>query len=246
LTASLCVVLPVRNAQANLADFAAGLLEVLPELSVCFELLVIDNGSQDATLDVAQELELSYPQVRILRHGSPLDLAGIVRTTLAHTRCEQILLCDEGCLLELRDLHKLWRSRNNYDAVLAWPAGAGAVDEEACSQRVRAWRLRLARPSIPLAKESLPGYQLLHRRVLETIRWASCDRYELLAELSRHGLRWQVVEVRRARPQAAAIAAVERPGQSMRVDRQSAALSGPATARTTRSVDAIKEFALGE
>jgi hypothetical protein len=68
----------------------------------------------------------------------------------------------------------------------------------------------------------------------------------LLAELSRHGLRWQVVEVRRARPQAAAIAAVERPGQSMRLDGQSAALAGPAAARTARSLDALKEFALGE
>jgi glycosyltransferase involved in cell wall biosynthesis len=241
LNTSLCVVLPVRNAQENLADFAGGLLEVLPELSARFELLLIDNGSQDATSDVARELARSYPQVRLARYGMPIDLAGIVRIATSQSRCQHILLCDEGCRLELRDLHKLWRSRDDYDAVLAWPAGAGAFDEEACGQRVRALRLRLARPETTLAKQAVPGYQLLQRRVLETLRWVPRDRYEMLSELSRHGFRWQVVEVRLAQPLEAA-----RSGRSMRVDEHAAAIPAPLATRAARSLEAIREFARGE
>lgn len=243
LTQSLCVVLPVRNAQATLAARAAGLLEVLPELSADFELLLIDNGSTDATLDVASELADQFPQVRVARHGAPVELAGIVRTALAHTRCEQILLCDESCRLELADLHKLWPGRDDYDAILAWPAGAGGVDEQAFSQRVRAWRLRLAGTAASAPKEAMPGYQLLHRRVLERLRWVARDRYELLAELSRHGFRWQMVEVRPAKPAAMSILA--RPGEARRVDEQSQAISGPTSRRVIR-LNAIKDFALGE
>jgi hypothetical protein len=240
LTASLSVVLPIRDAQENLADFAAGLLEVLPDLTARFEILFFAHGASDATLDQAHELARDYPQVRLLRHGSPVALSGIVQTTLLQTRSAQIVLCDEGCRLEPRDLHKLWGSRDDFDAVLAWPAGTGAIEEEACGLRVRAWRLRLARPAI--IRENVPGYQLLHRRVLETLRWTSRDRYELLAELSRHGFRWQVVEVRRARRTAMTI--LERAGESMRVDERSRSLAGPN--RPMRAIDAIKEFALGE
>src|SRR5262245_39053810 len=96
LTHSLLVVLPVRNAQATLTARAAELLEVLPELCADFDLLLIDNGSTDATLDVACELADQFPQVHVARHGAPVEVAGIVRTALAHSRCERILLCDES------------------------------------------------------------------------------------------------------------------------------------------------------
>jgi glycosyltransferase involved in cell wall biosynthesis len=225
-----------------LATCVVGLLEVLPDLAAGFELLLVDNGSTDATMDIAKELAERFPQVRIVRHGAAADLAGIVRTTLAHTSCEHILLCEEGCRLELADLHKLWPGRQDYDAILAWPAGAGAVDEQTYGERVRAWRLRLARPA-GAAVEAVPGYQLLNRRVLQRLRWTSRDRYDLLAELSRHGFRWQVVEVRPARP--AAMAALTRAGESLRVDEHSSAMAGPA-ARRLRRLDAIKDFALGE
>lgn len=239
MTPSLCVVLPVHNAQSRLADQAQALLEILPELCGAFELLVIDNGSTDATLDVAHDLELRFPQVAVVRHGAAAEMPQIVRTALANTRAERILLCDENCRLELRDLHKLWRGRDDYDAIMACPQGSAANDEETFSQRVRAWRLRIARPE--KVAEKIAGYQLLRRRVLEMFRWSSRDRHEMLAELSRFGFRWQVVEVRPARQ-------IDRPGQSgqsRRIDEQSPAISGPAAARRSK-IDVLKDFALGE
>jgi glycosyltransferase involved in cell wall biosynthesis len=242
LAPSLCVVLPIHNAQASLADHVQALLDVLPELGEAFELLVIDNGSTDATLDVAHDLELRFPQVGVVRHGTPTDMPQIARTALANTRAERILLCDENCSLELRDLHKLWRGRHDFDAILALPQGCGGIDEHAYAQRVRAWRLRIARPS--RIDDAAAGYQLLHRRVLEKIRWSSGNPCEMLAELSRQGFRWQVAEVRPARP-APALAAIERPGQSLRVDEHAPSVSGPAAQRRTR-LEAIKDFAWGE
>jgi glycosyltransferase involved in cell wall biosynthesis len=235
--------MPVRNVQATLAARTARLLEVLPELSADFELLLIDNGSTDATLDVAYELADRFPQVSVVRHGSPVDMSGIVRTALAHTPCEHILLCDESCRLELTDLHKLWPGRHDYEAILAWPVGSAAVDEESFAKRLHAWRLRLSGSGTPAVKETMPGYQLLHRRVLQRLRWVARDRYELLAELSRHGFSWQMVEVRPEK--AEAILPISRSGDSRRVDEQSPAISGPA-ARRAKRLAAIKGFALGE
>lgn len=243
MSQSLCVVLPVRNAQATLGASAAAILEALSELTGDFELLLLDNGSTDATPDVAQELADRFPQVRIARQGVPLNSAEIARAALTLTSAEQILLCDENCTLELADLHKLWPGRQDYDAVLAWPADANNQQKESYSQRLRAWRLKLSKPAAAEGALSAAGYQLLHRSVLERVRFHARDRYELLGELSRHGFRFQIVEVRTARKNA--MSPISRPGEAMRVDGRSPAVAGPSHRRANR-LEAIKGFALGE
>lgn len=63
----LTLLLPVRNAQASLSRDVARILEIAADLSPCFELLILDRGSTDATEEVADELARSYPQVRTAR-----------------------------------------------------------------------------------------------------------------------------------------------------------------------------------
>ena len=77
---SLSVLLPVKNAQATLAATVQEILDVAADLSEQFELLIIDDGSSDATSEIATELTQNYPQVRAVcqatigrpRSGNPL------------------------------------------------------------------------------------------------------------------------------------------------------------------------------
>ncbi len=68
LNRSLTVLLPVRDAQSTLAATVTEVLEMASDLSERFELLIIDDGSSDATSEVARELSRHYPQIRTLRH----------------------------------------------------------------------------------------------------------------------------------------------------------------------------------
>ena len=47
---SLTVLLPVRDAQSTLAATVAQVLEMASDLNERFELLIIDDGSSDATM----------------------------------------------------------------------------------------------------------------------------------------------------------------------------------------------------
>ena len=54
---SLTALLPVRNAEATLLETVAEWLDVLPELTSRLELVIIDDCSSDATIEIADELD---------------------------------------------------------------------------------------------------------------------------------------------------------------------------------------------
>jgi cellulose synthase/poly-beta-1,6-N-acetylglucosamine synthase-like glycosyltransferase len=91
----LSVLLPVKDAQATLADSVHEILDVAADSGDRFELLIIDDGSTDATSEVAHELTRHYPQVRVVRHGTPLGREAAIRTGLQRSQGEAVLLGDK-------------------------------------------------------------------------------------------------------------------------------------------------------
>jgi cellulose synthase/poly-beta-1,6-N-acetylglucosamine synthase-like glycosyltransferase len=92
---SLSVLLPVKDAQATLSDSVHEILDVVTDSSDHFELLIIDDGSTDATNEVAHELTRHYPQVRLIRHHAPLGREEAIRTGLKQSKGEIVLLGDK-------------------------------------------------------------------------------------------------------------------------------------------------------
>jgi len=92
----LSLLLPVRDAQGILDRQVHEILELMAENEHLFELLIIDDGSTDATIEVAYELCQRYPQVRCLRHSVPLGREKAVLTGLKHCHGKVVMLVEEG------------------------------------------------------------------------------------------------------------------------------------------------------
>jgi glycosyltransferase involved in cell wall biosynthesis len=146
LERSLTVLLPVRNAQATLADHVAEILDVVGDLARRFEVVIIDDGSSDATSEVAHDLTRRYPQVRAVRHSQTLGREAAVQTGLRQSRGDLIVLRDEDGALD--ELPELWRQ--------AWAGLKQAV--AGIGQGVQAVHRAAPQPCFP------SGYRVMRRR----------------------------------------------------------------------------------
>jgi glycosyltransferase involved in cell wall biosynthesis len=108
LTRSLSVLLPVHNAQATLQTDVGQMLDLLPDLSHDFDLLIIDDGSTDATCEVAEELAKQFPQVKLVRHSRRRGIKAALNDGLARTRSHIVLGHDGQSRIDPAGIVRVW------------------------------------------------------------------------------------------------------------------------------------------
>lgn len=180
---SLSVSLPVRNAPGTLSSTVAQLMEILPELVSDFELIVVDNASTDSTAEVAHELSLQYPQIRVTRLSEPVGYEQIVRRSTRDAIGDVFLFADKGCELDPLQLHKLWQAVMHHDVVLGRRGGSSIRRNGAASS---AWRWTRRR-----VRWNEPGFQMMRRSAV--IDWVKsplgAHRADWIAALEDKGFR---------------------------------------------------------
>lgn len=124
---TLSVLLPVRNAQLDLSRRVHDLLELLPDLTSHFEVVIVDDASNDHTEEICDDLVRRFPQLRVVRHVAPLGLAGAVETGLQSTSGEVVLVQEQHQPIRHCDFQKLWNQRHTREILPAAPAESGTA-----------------------------------------------------------------------------------------------------------------------
>lgn len=119
---SLTVLLPVHNAQAQLEGQVQRLLDLLPELTNRFDVLIVDDGSTDATCEVAVELAARYPQLRCVRQRQRQGLAVAAEAALEQAAGDLVFVCHDEHGLEMDEIARVWHTRHDaIPSAKAWP-----------------------------------------------------------------------------------------------------------------------------
>lgn len=90
----LSIVIPAWNEARRIGPSLARSIETLRRLEPDHEILVVDDGSSDGTLDVAREAAAGAARFRGLVNGTNLGKGGAVRRGMLEAEGEYILFCD--------------------------------------------------------------------------------------------------------------------------------------------------------
>lgn len=183
LNPMLTVVVPVHNAQTSLTETVEHLLEILPELTSQFEVVLVDDGSTDSTNESAHEATLRFPQVQLLVQPARLGPQEALRSSLRYARGEWLLLVQPRAELDLHEIRKLWDRRAEDAAIFAQTNMRGPLGSI---------------PALPVKNQAeavTPDVLLTARRLL--VAWhQSGDRQGVLTYLRSRGFGVKNVELR--------------------------------------------------
>ncbi len=95
---------PAHNEEANLRGLVTEALGTLPDLAERFEIIIVDDGSRDATPAIADELAAAHPEVRAVHHPVNLGYGAALRSGFAASRHEFIAFTDGDRQFHVADL----------------------------------------------------------------------------------------------------------------------------------------------
>lgn len=103
----LSLILPAYNEAAGIVQAVAEADVALSRLTDHYEILVVDDGSADATADRVTAVLAEYPNVRLLRHGVNQGYGAALRTGFEAARYDRVAFTDADCQFDLADLGRL-------------------------------------------------------------------------------------------------------------------------------------------
>ncbi|HXI44671.1 MAG TPA: glycosyltransferase family 2 protein [Candidatus Acidoferrales bacterium] len=98
---------PAHNEEANLRGLVEEALETLPDLAERFEIVIVDDGSRDATPAIADELAATHPAVRVVHHPTNLGYGAALRSGFAAARYAVLGFTDGDRQFRVADLGRL-------------------------------------------------------------------------------------------------------------------------------------------
>lgn len=104
---SITVFFPAFNDDRSIAPLVKDALEILPKLTDNFEVLVINDGSTDATRTVLEDLARTSPHVRIIHHELNQGYGATLRTGFSQSSKELIFYTDGDGQYDVRELPTL-------------------------------------------------------------------------------------------------------------------------------------------
>lgn len=116
----LSLILPAYNEEAGIEQAVAEAHAALSTLDYEFELIVVDDGSADATAQRVEDMAEALPTLRLLRHSRNLGYGAALRTGFDAARFDRVAFTDADGQFYLEDLDRLLPLTMEYPIVAGY------------------------------------------------------------------------------------------------------------------------------
>jgi glycosyltransferase involved in cell wall biosynthesis len=179
------------NESDNIAVTLERALAVIPGLGFAdFEILVIDDGSQDDSAMVVRRAAQREPRIRLLSHPRNLGYGAALRTGFSAARGDVVFYTDSDLPVELSEVARALPLLNDADLVIGYRVRRYDTPRRAVYSKVYNLLMRvLFGVSV---RDVNFSFKLVRRRALDAIQLSAATVFidgQLLAEAVRGGFR---------------------------------------------------------
>jgi glycosyltransferase involved in cell wall biosynthesis len=193
----LSVFFPAYNEEENVPLVVEKALEILPQVADEYEVIVVNDGSQDRTGEVAEELARAHPRVRVIHHERNQGYGAALRTGFRAARYPWVAFTDSDGQFDFADIERFLGYTQSADLILGYRL------ERADSALRRFYTVGWALiPRLLLGldvKDYSCGFKLIKKSVIEAVEPLQGEekvyQIELLVKAKRKGFRFAEVGV---------------------------------------------------
>ena len=179
---SLSLFYPAYNEAGNIAEAIKQALLILPSIAYKFEIIVIDDGSTDATYQIAQRFSQMYPEVRVVTQKNQ-GYGGALKRGFSESKYDWIFFTDGDLQFDLWELQKFISKTYQYDMVLGYRKNrVEGLKRDFLAKALKAWAVILF--NFPLNIKDIDcAYKLIHKNVIKSISPLFSDGAMISTEL---------------------------------------------------------------
>src|SRR5579884_501382 len=98
---------PFLNDWGTIGSLVASLDSVLKDVSSDYEILIIDDGSDENSKEILKMLRKKFPRLRVITHQKNLGYGGALKSGFKHARMEWVFYTDGDAQYDPRELRLL-------------------------------------------------------------------------------------------------------------------------------------------
>ena len=196
LVSSLSVVFPAYNEQLNIRATVEEARAALSKVAHRWEIIVVNDGSNDATTQICEELVAEDPRVVAVHHPSNKGYGAALKSGILVARGALVFFSDADGQFDLHELQGLVRWSRDFEIV----AGYRGKRQDPFMRLVNAWGWNLlVRTLLGVRIRDIDcAFKLFRREVFEKVQIRAVGAMvntEILAQAMRFGMRVHEVKV---------------------------------------------------
>ena len=194
LSPQISAVMPAFNEEGNLERCVVRLAHTLHARTSAYEIIVVDDGSQDGTAVLLERLRGTYPALRIVHHQVNRGYGAAIRSGFKAARYTWVFMMDSDNQFDPADIDRLLARSEQADIV----TGYRRRRRDPLARRLNAWAFFTLVSLLfgRLARDVNCAFKLIRRDLLMNVE-LTCDgaliNTELFVLARRRGAR--IIEV---------------------------------------------------
>ena len=196
---SLSIFLPAYNEAANISEAIYQAIGVAEKISEKYEVLVINDGSQDATKFIAERVAKKEHHVRVITQRN-VGYGGALKRGFEESQYEWIFFTDSDLQFDMNELQKYVKYTTQNQMILGYrKTRAEGLKRKLLANALKVWNLLLL--NFPKDIKDIDcAFKLIHSQVVKTISPLHSDgamiSTELLLKATKQGFSYKQVGVK--------------------------------------------------